>query len=62
MIEDIRQHVQECLKCQQKRDYYKKNIEYEIRRLEKIWKEIFIDYIIKLLRTREKDNILIIKN
>ena len=50
------------MKCQQEKDYYKKEIEYEIRRLKKIWKEVSIDYITKLLKTREKNNILVIKN
>ena len=35
MIKDIKRYVREYTKCQQERNYYKKNIEYEIRRLEK---------------------------
>ena len=36
MIKDIKQHVQEYIKCQQKRDYYKKDIEHEIKRSKEI--------------------------
>ena len=62
MIGDIRQHVQEYMKCQQERDHYKRGIEYEIERLEKIWKEVSIDHITKLPKTRGKDSILVIKD
>ena len=62
MIKNTKQYVQEYIKCQQKRDYYKKKIEHEIKRLEKIQKEVFIDYITKLLKIRKKNNILIIKD
>ena len=57
MIGDIKQYIQKYMKCQQERDYHKKRIEYKVRRLKKIWKEVFIDYITKLLKTREKDSI-----
>ena len=36
MIEDIERYVREYVKCQQERDYYKKDIEYEIEHSEKI--------------------------
>ena len=36
MIEDIKQHVREYVKCQQERDYYKKEIEHEIERSKEI--------------------------
>ena len=36
MIEDIKQYIQECIKCQQERDYHKRDIEYEIERSKEI--------------------------
>ena len=62
MIGDIKQYVQECMKCQQEREYHKKGIEHEIGRSEKIWKEVSIDHITKLPKTRGKDSILVIKD
>ena len=51
MIKDIKQYVREYVKCQQERDYYKRDIEHEIERSKKIWKEISIDHITKLSKT-----------
>ena len=36
MFENIKRYVQEYLECQRERDFYKKNIKYEIERSKKI--------------------------
>ena len=36
MIKNIKQYIREYEKCQQKRDYYKKDIEHEIERSKEI--------------------------
>ena len=62
MIKDTIQHVQECLPCQKKKINRRLDIEQEINKLEKVQKEISIDYIIKLSKSRKKNSILVIKN
>ena len=62
MIKDTIRHVQKCLLCQKKRPNRKLNIEQEIDKSEEVWKEVLIDYITKLLKSRKKDSILIIKD
>ena len=62
MIKDITKYVQECLSCQKKRLNRRLKLEQEIDRLEKIWKEISIDHITKLLKSKEKNSILVIKD
>ena len=37
-------------------------MKHEIKRSPKVWKEVSINYMIKLLKNNEKDLILIIKN
>ena len=62
IIKDIDKYVLECKVCQRKRSNRKLEIKQEISRSEKIWRKVFMNYIIKLSRSKEKNFILIIKN
>ena len=61
---DIKKYVQRCMKCQQNKVYYIKKAE-ELHPLEipdGLWQEISIDIIRPLLRSNDKNAIVVIVN
>ena len=62
MRKDVKKYVKECQICQQERTFRGTDMEHEIERSPKVWKEVSIDYITKLFRSNGKDSILVIKD
>lgn len=62
MKKDTIKYIQNCSICQLKKKTQKTGFEEMIKRLEEIWKQIFMNHVIKLLKVKEKDSILIIQD
>lgn len=62
MKKETIQYVQNCLKCQKKEEYWKTRLDGKVRRSERTWKQISIDYITKLSWIKKKDLIFVIQD
>lgn len=62
MRKEIFEYVQNCPVCQLEKENRKTGLREEISRPEKVWKQVSIDHIIKLSKSRGKDSILIIQD
>lgn len=62
MRKNIFRYMQECREYQLEEKSRKQKLRKEIERSEEIWRQVFIDHIIKFLQIKDKDAIIVIQD
>lgn len=60
MRKNVFRHMQECIICQLEGKSRKQELGEEVEHPEKIWKQMSIDHIMKFLRIKDKNSIIVI--